>query len=154
MGKDNGLQFLLHCSACSSISPSCRCIVQSSQSSIRFFQRYEGHQDRSDTKTDRFGRIMIDRDGLPLYRSIRGTSNLESIHQYLTTSFGHTMAGPWYSDSLLAILRHFLNWRMSRKNRPNFPNLMHYDGQLSSLLLVSFPLDAVTCQPSNVLMLI
>ena len=66
-------------------------------------------------KTDNFGRRMVDKDGLALYRSIRGTSNLESLHQYLTTSFGHTVAGPWYSDSLLAIVRHFYNWRMSRK---------------------------------------
>ena len=79
-------------------------------------------------KTDRFGRKLIDKDGLTLYRSIRGTSNLESLHQYLTTSFGHTVAGPWYSDVLLAIVRHFYNWRMSIKNRPNFPTLMHYNG--------------------------
>lgn len=81
-------------------------------------------------KTDKFGRIMIDRDGLPLYRSNRGTSNLESFHQFLTTSFGHTMAGPWYCDSLLAVVRHHNNWRMSRRNRPNFPPLMHYNSGL------------------------
>ena len=81
-------------------------------------------------KTDNFGRRMVDKDGLALYRSIRGTSNLESLHQYLTISFGHTVAGPWYSDSLLAVVRHFYNWRMSRKNRPKFPPLMHYDGML------------------------
>lgn len=81
-------------------------------------------------KTDKYGRVMVDRDGLQLYRSLRGTSNLESLHQYLTTSFGHTMSGPWYSDSLLTVLRHFFNWRMSRKNRPNFPNINHYDGLL------------------------
>ena len=81
-------------------------------------------------KTDNFGRTIVDKDGLTLYRSIRGTSNLESLHQYLTTSFGHTMAGPWYSDILLAVVRHFYNWRMSRKNRPNFPPLMHYDGMM------------------------
>ena len=60
-------------------------------------------------KTDNFGRRMVDKDGLALYRSIRGTSNLKSLHQYLTTSFGHTVAGPWYSDSLLAVVRHFYN---------------------------------------------
>jgi hypothetical protein len=32
-------------------------------------------------KTDRYGREMVDSDGLWLYRSIRGTSNLESLHQ-------------------------------------------------------------------------
>lgn len=81
-------------------------------------------------KTDRRGKKMVDQDGLQLYRSLRGTSNLESLHQYLTTSFGHTMSGPRYSDNLLAILRHYFNWRMSLKNRPNFPQLLHYDGRL------------------------
>lgn len=81
-------------------------------------------------KTDNYGRKMVDEDGLQLYRSVRGTSNLESLHQYLTTSFGHTVAGPYYSDCLLTILRHFYNWRMSRKNRPGFPRLHHYNGLL------------------------
>lgn len=81
-------------------------------------------------KTDSYGRIMVDKDGLVLYRSLRGTSNLESMHQYLTTSFGHTVASPYYSDCLLTILRHMLNWRMSRKNRPGFPKLSHYNGLL------------------------
>lgn len=81
-------------------------------------------------KTDSMGRNMVDKDGLQLYRSLRGTSNLESLHQYLTTSFGHTYAGPMYCDTLLLILRHMYNWRMSKKNRPFFPNVNHYDGLL------------------------
>ena len=81
-------------------------------------------------KTDRYGRPMADDDGLMLYRSLRGTSNLESLHQYLTTSFGHTIAGPWYSDCLLSVVRHNYNWRMSRKNRPYFPQIMHYEGEM------------------------
>lgn len=81
-------------------------------------------------KTDKYGKQMIDADGLPLYRSLRGTSNLESLHQYLTTSFGHTASGPRYSDCLLTLVRHFFNWRMSLKNRPGFPKLLHYDGRL------------------------
>ena len=72
-------------------------------------------------KTDSYGRPLIDKDGLKLYRSVRGTSNLESLHQYLTTSFGHTVAGPMYSDELLTIVRHQYNWRMSLKNHPGFP---------------------------------
>ena len=64
-------------------------------------------------KKDEHGRKLVDKDGLTLYRSIRGTSNLESLHQYLTTSFGHTVSGPYYSDSLLAIVRHQYNWMMS-----------------------------------------
>ena len=81
-------------------------------------------------KTDMYDRAIVDDDGLVLYRSLRGTSNLESLHQYLTTSFGHTVAGPWYSDMLLCVVRHHYNWRMSRKNRPFFPQLMHYEGTL------------------------
>lgn len=81
-------------------------------------------------KTNRHGIPLVDKDGLTLYRSIRGTSNLESLHQYLTTSFGHTIAGPWYSNVLLRVVRHFYNWRMSLKNRPHFPNLTHYNGLL------------------------
>lgn len=81
-------------------------------------------------KTDKFGRNMKDSDGLQLYRSLRGTSNLESLHQYLTTSHGHTVAGPRYSDLLGVILRHHYNWRMSMKNRPGFPKLMHYHGRM------------------------
>ena len=81
-------------------------------------------------KTDTLGRPVIDKDGLVLYRSLRGTSNLESLHQYLTTSFGHTVSGPWYSDTLLTVVRHMYNWRMSAKNRPGFPALMHYSGMM------------------------
>lgn len=81
-------------------------------------------------KTDKWGRKIVDEDGLTLYRSARGTSNLESLHQYLTTSFGHTIAGPYYSDCLLAIVKHHYNWRQSRKNRPGFPPIGHYNGLL------------------------
>ena len=35
-----------------------------------------------------------------------------------------------YSDCILTVLRHFFNWRMSKRNRPNFPDLHHYDGLL------------------------
>ena len=79
-------------------------------------------------KTNMNGNTAVDKDGLTLYRLLRGTSNLESLHQYLTTSFGHTVAGPWCSNNLLAVVCHFYNWRMPRRNRPNFPSLEHYDG--------------------------
>ena len=69
-------------------------------------------------KTDKYGKVMVDKDGLSLYRSLRGTSNLESLHQYLTTSFGHTAAGPLYLDILLTVVHHFYNWQMSLKNHP------------------------------------
>ena len=81
-------------------------------------------------KTNKSGAPEVDKDGLALYRSLRGTSNLESLHQYLTTTFGHSIAGPMYSDVLLTVVRHHYNWRMSRKNRPGFPQVMHYEGEL------------------------
>jgi hypothetical protein len=70
------------------------------------------------------GEPMIDQDGgLWLFRSFCGSSLLESLHQYLMTSFGHTCAGPWYTDCVLTILWHCYNWRASERNRPNFPKL-------------------------------
>ena len=81
-------------------------------------------------KTDAYGREMTDENGLPLYRSLRGTSLLESLHQKLTKAFGHTMAGVMYSDCLLALLRHQTNWRASERNRPDFPQVRHYEGLL------------------------
>jgi hypothetical protein len=52
---------------------------------------------------------MTDRDGLWIFCSLRGTSLLDLLHQYLTTSFGQTRAGPWYTDCLLAIVCHCYN---------------------------------------------
>lgn len=65
---------------------------------------------------------------MQLYRSIRGTSSLESLHRILSNNFGHTYAGPHYSDCLLALIRHNRNWRASIEHRPDFPKLRHYDG--------------------------
>ena len=73
---------------------------------------------------------MVDCDGLWLYPCFRGTNLTESMHQTLTTSFGHTRAGPRYSDNLLAMVRHVLNWRASKRNRPGFPRVGHMDGRL------------------------
>jgi hypothetical protein len=80
-------------------------------------------------KTDRDGKPMFDKDDLPLYRCIRGTNKTEGLHQKLVMFFGHTRAGPRYSDSLLALVRHVYSWRASEKNRPDFPQVKHYDGQ-------------------------
>jgi hypothetical protein len=74
------------------------------------------------------GLPMKDKYGLQLYRSIRGTSLLESLHQFLTRSFGHTRSAPFYSDSLLTLVTHGYNWRTSIRNRPGFVKLRHYDG--------------------------
>jgi hypothetical protein len=74
-------------------------------------------------KTDKYGKPMVDRDGLWLFRCFRGTNLAESMHQTLTMSFGHTRAGPRYSDNLLALVRHRFNWRASERNRPHFPQV-------------------------------
>jgi hypothetical protein len=76
------------------------------------------------------GKPMTDKKGLQLYRSIRGTSNLESHHQSLTKSFGHTFAGAWYNDNVLTQVRHEINWDASIRNDLNFPKIHHYDGLL------------------------
>ncbi len=76
------------------------------------------------------GTTMSDKKGLQLYRSIRGTSNLESLYQTLVTCFGHSYSGAWYSDCLLTLVRHQHNWKASLRNDRNFPKLHHYDGTL------------------------
>ena len=56
--------------------------------------------------------------------------SLESLHKFLTTCFGHTNAGPRYSEDLLMVVQHTFNWRASVRNRPGYPKLLHYDGLL------------------------
>ena len=67
----------------------------------------------------------LDKRGLQLYRSFRGTSLVESLHELLTRSFGHTRAGACYSDNLLTKLRHNSNWSALVRNHPGFPQLWH-----------------------------
>jgi hypothetical protein len=85
-------------------------------------------------KTDSRGRVMVDKDGLRLYRSLRGTSTLESLRQKLTLCFGHFRAGIKYSDCLLAVVRHIQNWRASERNRPDFPQVRHHDGSALDMM--------------------
>ena len=72
--------------------------------------------------------LHLNKRGLQLYRSVRGTSLVESLHELLTRSFGHTRAGARYSDNFLTKLCHYSNWRASLRNRQGFPQLRHYDG--------------------------
>lgn len=76
------------------------------------------------------GSPMVDKLGLQLYRSIRGTSTLESLHQTMNKYFGHTYSGAWYSDCLLTLIRHQHNWRCSLRNDRHFPKFHHYDSTL------------------------
>ena len=81
-------------------------------------------------KREENGEPKKNKDGLQPYRSVRGTSLLEAIHKALITSFGHTISGSMYSDCLLTVVRHHLNWRASMRNRSGgFPKLRHYDGE-------------------------
>jgi hypothetical protein len=60
-------------------------------------------------KTNDDGTYMVDKDGLPLYRSFRGTNLAEALHRAMISSMGHTKSGPRYSDCLLTFLRHMYN---------------------------------------------
>ena len=48
-------------------------------------------------KTDNFRRTIVDKDGLTLSRSIRGTSNIESFYQYLPLLFDI----PWLGHDIV-----------------------------------------------------
>lgn len=58
-----------------------------------------------------YEKIRIDRDGIPIYRSIRGTSIVESIHQKLISCFSAFDASPSFADAVLRCVRHRMNTR-------------------------------------------
>lgn len=80
------------------------------------------------------GTPKVDQKGLQLYRCLRGTGKVESLHEMYTRCLGHTRAGAQYTDCLLAEIRKVYNWRMSLLHRPNFPQLRHYNGQAIDLV--------------------
>jgi hypothetical protein len=49
---------------------------------------------------------MVDKDGLPLYRSFRGTNLADALHRAMISSMGRTKSGPRYLDNLLTFVRH------------------------------------------------
>jgi hypothetical protein len=61
-------------------------------------------------KTNDDGTYMVDKYGLPLYRSFCGTNLAEALHRAMVSSMGHTKSGPRYSDNLLTFVRHMYNW--------------------------------------------
>ena len=81
-------------------------------------------------KTDKCVRYMVDKDGLWIYRSMIGTSLLESMRQNLTKLFGNTMDGVLYSNCLMNLLRHHMNQKASERNRTDFPQACNYNGFL------------------------
>jgi hypothetical protein len=46
------------------------------------------------------GTYMVDKDGLPLYRSFLGTNLSEALSRKMISSIGHTKSGPRYSNNL------------------------------------------------------
>jgi hypothetical protein len=71
--------------------------------------------------------ISKDSLGLIEYRCIRGTSDVESLHQKLEMNFAPWNAGPEYADNNLAVKRHRFNIRASERYRKGFPKVGHYD---------------------------
>jgi hypothetical protein len=65
-----------------------------------------------------------------LFRSIRGTSDVESFHQLLEMRFQPWNAGPRFSNNVLAVIRHRFNIRRSEENRVGFPKIGHYEHYL------------------------
>lgn len=61
-----------------------------------------------------YHKIGIDRDGLPLYRCVRGTNSIEGgIHMPLRRTFGSLQASPEFGDTLLCNIRHRHNTTVS-----------------------------------------
>jgi hypothetical protein len=81
-------------------------------------------------KTNDDGTYMVDKYGLPLYRSFRVTNLAEALHQAMISSMGHTKSGPRYKYNLLIFVRHMYNWGASERNRPDFSQLGHFIGDL------------------------
>ena len=57
-------------------------------------------------KKDKNDNDIKDEDGLMIYWCLSGTNDVESMHQNLTQSFGHTISGPRYSDWILSLMWH------------------------------------------------
>ncbi|KAJ3315063.1 hypothetical protein HDU76_002283, partial [Blyttiomyces sp. JEL0837] len=69
----------------------------------------------------------VDKDGLNLYSSCRGTGDDESYHRLLEVVISCFNAGPFYICALLAYLRHCSNIGASERYRQNFPKIGHFD---------------------------
>ncbi|ORY29256.1 hypothetical protein BCR33DRAFT_772567 [Rhizoclosmatium globosum] len=74
-----------------------------------------------------YTRIGDDKDGLPLYATFRGTSDVESFHQLLEQIFSSMNCSPEFMDAVLSQIRHVFNIRASERNRPGFPKIGHYE---------------------------
>jgi hypothetical protein len=64
-----------------------------------------------DPKIDLYEKIGTDQHGIPVYRCLRGTSIVESIHQKLIQCFSAFEASPTFADAILSCIRHRMNTR-------------------------------------------
>jgi hypothetical protein len=71
-----------------------------------------------------------DRDGLPLWRCLRGTGPAENAHSQYTRAFGQVRAGPMYSCAVLRNHHHRKTMRAAMAHRPGFPQIYHFDPEL------------------------
>jgi ribonuclease D len=58
-----------------------------------------------------YEKLYEDANGIPVYRSLRGTSIVESIHQKLIQCFSAFEASPSFADAVLRMIRHRINTR-------------------------------------------
>ena len=71
-----------------------------------------------------------DKDGLHLWRCIRGTGPAENAHSQYTRAFGQVRAGPMYSCAVLRNHHHRKTIRAAMAHRPGFPQIFHFDAEL------------------------
>ena len=71
-----------------------------------------------------------DKNGLHLWRCIRGTGPAENAHSQYTRAFGQVRAGPMYSCAVLRNHHHRKTIRAAMAHRPGFPQIYHFDIEL------------------------
>ncbi|ORY48047.1 hypothetical protein BCR33DRAFT_57531 [Rhizoclosmatium globosum] len=74
-----------------------------------------------------YTKIGEDKNGLPLYATFRGTSDVESLHQLLEQIFSSMNCSIEFMDAAISQVRHVFNIRASERHRPGFPTLGHYE---------------------------
>jgi hypothetical protein len=75
-----------------------------------------------------------DKDGLHLWRCIRGTGPAENAHSQYTRAFGQVRAGPMYSCAVLRNHHHRKTIRAAMAHRPGFPQIYHFDSELVDIV--------------------
>jgi hypothetical protein len=80
-----------------------------------------------------YEKIGIDKGGFTLWRSLRGTNCVESLHQKIISCFSSSDASPSLADSLLAVLRHRVNSRAAVRWKGEY-NCGHFEQHLVELI--------------------